>query len=147
MYIFIDSSVILSFCRSKKGASALILDYCRIGKLKGYISQKVVFEVKNNNRKDEDELGKLRFTAVLKQKFLKIIEDPSQEALEEAHRSFDNEKDAPIIAAAKQIPHLSYILSLDNGFFKPEVISYVKPIEIVKPGEFIQRYRKELKKS
>jgi len=146
MRIFLDSSVLLSFCQSKKGASALVIDYVRSGKLKGYISKKVVFEVENNNVKDTNEVGKQRFAALLKLGVLKIVEEASQEQIKKAHNAFNNIKDEPIIAAAKQATNLQFILSLDNGFFKDAVRDYVKPLEILKPGEFVNRFREELEK-
>ena len=63
----------------------------------------------------------------------------------QANQVFYNPKDAPIIASAKQIPHATFLLSLDNGFFKPKVTEYLKPIEVIKPGDFINRFREELK--
>lgn len=107
MHIFLDSSVLLAFCQSKKGASALILDYCRKRKLKGYICQKVIEEV-------------------------------------QAQETTHNSKDSSIFASAKEMLKIQVMLSLDNGFFKDEVKEYLNPIEILKPGEFIQRFRSYL---
>src|SRR5437879_5823207 len=131
MHIFLDSSVILSFCRSKTGASALVLDYCRKGKLKGYISEKVVFEVQKNTHEKMDEKAVERFQYVLNQDFLTIVADGTQEEVEKAIQTFNNPKDAPILASAKQTPNVKFILSLDDGFFKTDVLAYVKPIEIL----------------
>lgn len=145
MHIFLDSSVLLAFCRSKSGASALVIDYCRHKKLKGYISKKVMLEVQKNNKEDENTVGIQRFGYVLSRRFLVIVEDGMEEELEKANSLFGNLKDAPVIVAAKQTPKIQFILSLDNGFFKPEVKNYVKPIEILRPGEFIKRFESEHK--
>ena len=144
MHIFLDSSVLLSFCRSKRGASALIIDYCIQRKVKLYISEKVVYEVQKNNEEDSNELGKSRFTAVLNQDLLTVIEDPTPEEIETADKAINNRKDAPIIAAAKKIAKIKYILSFDEGFFTQKVQAFVKSIEILKPGAFVSRFRKEL---
>lgn len=144
MHIFLDSSVLLAFCRSKSGASALIIDYCRRKKLKGYISKKVVAEVRKNNIEDGNAVGIQRFGYILSRMFLTIVEDGRGEELAKANSFFYNPKDAPVIVSAKQTPHIQYILSLDHGFFKPEIKKYVKPIEILKPKEFLERFRSEL---
>lgn len=144
MHIFLDSSILLAFCRSKSGASALIIDYCRRKKLTGYIAKKVVAEVQKNNMEDENAVGIQRFGYVLNRRFLTIVEDGSGEALKKANSVIDNPKDTPILVSAKQTPNIQIFLSLDNGLFKPAVKSYLKPIEILKPGEFIDRFRSEL---
>ena len=66
------------------------------------------------------------------------------EELEKANNFFDNPKDAPVLVSAKLTPNIQFILSLDNGFFKPEIKKYVKPIEILKPGAFVERFRSVL---
>lgn len=124
-----------------------MLDWCRQGKLKGYISKKVVYEVHNNNLKDQNTIGEMRFTEVLSHGFLTITDDASQEETKNANEAFHNLKDAPIIASAKQIARVRYILSLDNGFFRPDITAYVRPAEIIKPGVFVQRFRSELESS
>ncbi len=144
MHIFLDSSVLLSFCRSKKGASALILDYCRAGKLVGFISQKVILEVRKNNDEDGNKLGTLRFLGILKQNFLVIVEDAQKKEEQNAYEVTKNKKDAIIFATAKSIIHIAFLLSFDNGFFKQEVKAFLKPIEVLKPGEFVNRFREKL---
>jgi predicted nucleic acid-binding protein len=144
MGIFIDSSVILSFCRSKKGTSAYIIDACLRGRLKGFISEKVVFEVNNNNAKDNNEVGEKRFHTLLARNVLTITDDASGEENARADKAINNSKDAPIIDAAKQISHITHILTLDNGFFEEEVLEYIKPLEILKPGDFVNQYRSHL---
>ena len=120
IHVLLDSSVLLAFSGSIKGASAFILKCCEQGKLKGYVSKQVLFECKKNAAEDMGE------------------------ELEKANKAFDNPKDAPIITSAKQIKSIAFILSLDNGFFKPEVQKFVKPVKILKPGEFVNRFREEL---
>ena len=82
---------------------------------------------------------------VFNQGFLTVVPDPTDDELSKAKQAFHNSKDAPIIASAKQIPQATFLLSLDNGFFKPKVTEYLKPIEVIKPGDFINTFREELK--
>lgn len=141
MHIFLDSSVLLAFCRSKNGASALIIDNCRHKKLTGYISKKVIAEVQKNNLEDENAIGIQRFGYILHRRFLTILEDGTGEELKKANKLLNNPKDAVILVSAKQSPNIQYILSLDSDFFKQKVKEYVKPIEILKPGKFLERFK------
>ena len=93
---------------------------------------------------DTDTVGTQRFGYILSRRFLTIVEDGVGEELEKANSFFDNPKDAPVLVSAKQIPSIQFILSLDSGFFKPGIKKYVKPIEILKPGEFVERFRSKL---
>ena len=52
IHVFLDASVLLAFSRSFEGGSGFILKCCEQGKLKGYISKKVVFESKKNAAED-----------------------------------------------------------------------------------------------
>jgi predicted nucleic acid-binding protein len=144
-HIFLDTSVLVAFSGSFTGGSAYILDCCERGKVKGYVSQKVVFETRKNAAKIMGEDAGKVIEYVFNQGFLTIVPDCTEEELGKANKAFHNPKDAPIIASAKQIPLASFLLSLDNGFFKPEVTEYLKPIEVIKPGDFINRFREELK--
>ena len=143
-HIFLDTSILVAFSGSFTGGSAYILDCCERGKVKGYVSQKVVFETKKNAAKIMGEDAGRAIEYIFNQGFLTIVPDCSEEELQKANQAFQNPKDAPIIASAKQIPQASLLLSLDNGFFKPEVIEYLNPIEVIKPGDFINRFREEL---
>jgi predicted nucleic acid-binding protein len=144
-HIFLDTSILIAFSGSFTGGSAYILDCCERGKIKGYVSQKVVFETRKNAAKIMGEDAGKVIEYVFNQGFLTIVSDCTEEELGKANKAFHNPKDAPIIASAKQIPLASFLLSLDNGFFKPEVTEYLKPIEVIKPGDFINRFREELK--
>lgn len=141
MHIFLDSSILLAFCRSKNGASALIIGYCRHKKLKGYVSKKVVAEVRKNNLEDENAVGIQRFGYILSRRFLTIVEDGLGKELEKANSLLNNPKDTPILVSAKVTANIQFILSLDSGLFRPEVKSYLQPIGVLKPGEFIKRFR------
>lgn len=145
-HVFLDTSVLLAFSRSTTGGSAYILACCQKGILQGYISKKVVFEAKKNA---EEKMGAEAVKAInyiFDQRFLIVIPDGEGEALKQAEAAFDNKKDAPIIAGAKINPLVTYVISLDHGFFKPEVIAYVNPKEVLRPGDFINRYRSKLEK-
>lgn len=146
IHVFLDASVLLAFSRSPQGGSAYVLKCCKQGTLEGYVSQKVVFEAKKNAAEDMGEEAVIAIEYVFTQGFLTVVPNCTEEELEKATQAFDNPKDAPIIAAAKQTSTVTFLISLDNGFFKPDVVEYLKPIKVLKPGEFINRFRNELEK-
>jgi predicted nucleic acid-binding protein len=143
-HVFLDTSVLLSFSRSKTGGSAYILACCQKGILQGCVSKKVVFEAQKNAAEKMGYEAAKRLNYVFDQGFLTIIPDGTGEAMTQAQKAFNNKKDAPIIAAAKNNPQITFLISLDHGFFKPEVVAFVNPKKIVTPGEFINRFRSEL---
>jgi hypothetical protein len=106
--------------------------------------KKVVFETRKNAAAIMREDAGKATEYVFNQGFLTVVPDPTEEELRKANQVFHNPKDALIIASAKQIPQATFLLSLDNGFFKPKVTEYLKPTEILKPGDFINRFRDEL---
>jgi predicted nucleic acid-binding protein len=144
-HTFLDTSVLVAFSGSFTGGSAYILDCCEQRKVKGYVSQKVVFETRKNVAEIMGEDAGKAIEYIFSQGILTIVPDCTEEELKKANQAFNNPKDAPIIASAKEIPEATFLLSLDNGFFKPQVIEYVKPIEVIKPRDFINRFREELK--
>lgn len=146
IHVLLDSSVLLAFARSWEGGSGFILRCCAEGKIKGYIPQKVLYETRKNAGENMGTEAEHALEYVFSQDFLTVIEDGTGEELEKAHRSFDNKKDAPIIAAAKQAHYIQCVISLDKGFFKPDVQEYLKPVEALSPGEFIQKFHKILEK-
>lgn len=142
-HIFLDSSVLLSFCRSRSGASALVVEYCKEGKVKGYISQKVVFEVRKNARLKMGPHAVEIFEHVLQLGILQIEPDAKTTSIEAAEK-FIHKKDAPILATALTIKKLRYIISLDADFFEAKTKEHASPVKILRPGEFINLFRSEL---
>ena len=142
-HVFLDSSVVLSFCASKTGASALILRYCREKKLKGHISLKVIAEVRKNTLLKMGDKAFQRFEYILKAGFLIVEPDPLPDAIEQC-ATVIRRKDAPVLAVAFNNPKIEYLLTLDKkDFLKPQVKQFVTPLIIVTPGELIQKYYKE----
>jgi hypothetical protein len=138
--------VLLAFARSHQGGSGLIIRWCTEGKIKGYIPTKVLFESRKNAAENMGEDAANALEYVFNQGFLSVIEDGKGGELERAHKAFDNKKDVPIIASAKQVPAIQFVISLDKGFFKSNVQEYLSPIEVLRPGDFINRFREELGK-
>ena len=136
--VFIDTSVIFSACLSKTGASALLLGYCRKGKIKGYISKYVLSELKRNAVLKLDSVGKQRLNFYILQTSLNIVENPSIEEIQFCQKVI-NPKDAPILAVALK-SKVDYLVTFNTkDFLLPSVRSFAKPLKICTPRDLIFR--------
>jgi predicted nucleic acid-binding protein len=141
--VFLDASVLVAACASKRGASAFIFGCCRREKLHGFISMDVIGESRKNVNLKLGENSKNRLKFYLKKAKLVLVDDPSMEMVFKCEEVI-NVKDAPILAAAI-ISGARYLITLDKkDFLKEEVFKFVKPMQILTPGEFISKFRKEL---
>lgn len=133
--VFIDTSVLLSACLSKTGASAFILGSCRKKKVKGYISKYVLSELKRNAEK-LDQLGKRRLNFYILQSNLSIVENPTLEEINTCQEVI-NSKDSSILAVAMKYK-VGYLVTHNaKDFFLPKVKNFIKPITTLTPRDFI----------
>lgn len=136
---FLDSSIIVAACASKRGASALILGYCRQKKVQGFISLTVIGEARKNVIFKLGKIGKERLVYFLKHANLKLTEEPSL-AETVVCETVIHPKDAPILAAAVK-NKVKFLITLDKKhFMQNQVLHFVKPLIIISPGEFVQKY-------
>jgi len=137
--VFLDSSVLVAACGSKTGASALVLGYCRKGKIQGLVSVKAVGEAKKNVLLKFGEIEKKRLLYYLKMANLLVV--PSSTAEETARcEKVINPKDAPILASAIK-SSADFLLSLDKKhFFDSKVQEFTGKLKIIAPGDFVVKY-------
>lgn len=134
--VFIDSSVLFSACKSRYGASAQILAYCKKEKIKGRISLYVIAEVKRNIAYETDQKVKQRLNMFLLSSKLKLVE-PSETEKNKCEEII-NQKDAPILASAIS-SQVDYLLTLNTKDFKgSELKTAVEQMKIMIPKDFIQ---------
>lgn len=134
--VFIDTSVILSACISKIGASALILGYCRKNKIKGYISKYVLSEIKRNAVQKLDESGKQRLNFYILQSNIDIVDNQTNGEIQICQKVI-NSKDAPILAAAIK-NKADYLITYNTkDFLLPIVKDFARPLTILTPHNFI----------
>lgn len=133
--VFIDTSILLSACLSKTGASAFILGFCRKKKIKGLISKYVLSELKRNAGK-LDQAGKRKLNFYILQSSLEIVENPTLDEIN-ACQEVINSKDSSILAAA--IRHKAEYLITHNtkDFLLPKVKNFAKPMMILTPRDFV----------
>lgn len=133
--IFIDASVLFTACKSRFGASALILAYCKREKIKGYISLYAITEVKRNITYETDQKVKRRLNMFLLGSKLKLVE-PAEPEIERCKKVI-NEKDAPILAAAL-MAKADVLTTLDKkDFFQPKVREFMHPTKILSPKDLL----------
>ncbi len=139
--VFLDTSVLLTAVLSSTGGSFYILN--TLGSAFTFYINAYVFEettrvltVKLHAR--QDLANKLFLLIGLTP--IRIVPDPSKEQIKTVARII-NPKDAPILVSA--LRHASYFITLDNDFLQESVIRFaeVKGLAILKPKDFIQRFR------
>ncbi|OGD95178.1 putative toxin-antitoxin system toxin component, PIN family [Candidatus Curtissbacteria bacterium RIFCSPHIGHO2_12_FULL_38_9b] len=132
MLAFIDASVILAALGSKSGGSSQVLKLVRKRKIDGVTSQAVVEEVFRNANKikiTESEVSRL-----ISSSSLKVIPAPISEEVEK-YLSVTVEKDAHVVASAIK-SKANIIITLDK---KHLLSKGIKGIDVVSPGEFLQK--------
>lgn len=140
--VFLDSSVLISFCASTTGASAFVLKLCREGKLEGHISERVILEVRKNTQRKLGKKATQRFERILKENFLVIEQDAKPELVEKSETVI-RRKDAPILATAIE-SQVKFLLTLDkHDFMKTEVATFASQLKIFTPGDFAKKYLRE----
>ena len=134
--VFIDSSVLYSACKSKIGASALLLAYCRKGSIQGFVSPYVITEVKRNLVHEGREV-KQRLNFFLLQTNLKIV-TPINSDIARCKGAIKL-RDTHILAAALKCK-AEYLITLDQkDFMQKRVKDFVKPIVIVTLRGFLKK--------
>jgi len=130
--IFLDTNVILTGLKSKRGNSAQILKLCEKGKYKAIISDQVLEEIVRNVAENK------YFSALLpnyKKRMRKlnpiVIKDPAFTTVEKWSKVIDI-YDASIFAAA-HLAKVDYFITWNvRHFRKPQV-----PIPVYNPYEFL----------
>ncbi len=139
--VFLDSSVIIASLLSTTGGSFYIIN-----------TWKDSFELQTN------EYGLSEIQKTLKNKFadqpslqsqlflilgtskISILPSPSKKEENQAAK-YISQIDAPILASA--LKHSDYLITLDNEFFKADIISLAtkSSLTILKPKGFIESFR------
>jgi len=132
--VFLDSSVIIAGLASEKGGSYEVLALAELKVIIPCICEDVVSEVLRNVQKKLPG-SVAHFYALFKKLPFKIT-DPSEEDMVFAKKLI-NEKDAPILAAARS-GKVDWLLSLDRHFLKADLEGKVN-FQICSPGEFLQK--------
>jgi len=137
--IFLDANVIFSAAYSLSGGSAKILETGGRGKLYLISSRLAVKEAERNLREkgSDEQLDN----------FYRIFEDVNIDLVKVdrglARTEFGDlvgEKDAPILAAAIR-SGAKFLVTLDKKHFLNKKVAEANlPINVVTPGEFIEKY-------
>jgi predicted nucleic acid-binding protein len=142
--VFVDSSVLVAACLSSSGASYFCIIFASEAGYKLLINEMVFEETLDVLKREFPELRN-RFFGILSIGNFSILENPEKRELRIV-KNLIEEKDAPILVSA--IKHSDYLLTLDKGFFKKEVINFAKShkLIILLPKEFIRFLKPRIKK-
>jgi predicted nucleic acid-binding protein len=134
--VFVDSSVLVAACLSSSGASYFCIISTPEAGYKLLINEMVFEETLDVLKRKFPELRN-RFFGLLSIGNFSILENPEKKELKIV-KNLIEEKDAPILISA--VKHADYLLTLDKGFFKKEVINFAKghKLIILPPKEFIR---------
>lgn len=132
--IFFNASVVLSGLYSKRGGSALILNWVKQKKAIGIVSEIIIDEIFRHT-------SKLNLTKASVGKFLyhhfQIQKAPPESAVKKYYRAVIDYGDAHVLASAKQSKS-DYLVSLDKKHLL-SLQTKIKSFSIVSPGELIQK--------
>ena len=136
--VFLDSSVLIAAALSFRGGSCYILNTLD-HEYEFFINEYVLDEVTRvlKSKFPDKPFLYSRTLALLCKLDLCILDNPSQQELKPWIKIID-ETDVPILVSA--VKFCDYLLTLDNDFFQPEVLTAVLKckLHILKPQEFIQ---------
>jgi predicted nucleic acid-binding protein len=139
--LFFDASVLVSGAHSPGGGSALLLEACRLGGFTAQSSFLVVLEALHTLKRNFPERSQARFTAYLAAIEWDLLPVPSEAELEKYAPLIDA-KDLHVLASALEGAS-QFLLTLDRRHIlaaAPAVRTAGLPLEILRPGEFIQQY-------
>ena len=135
--IFLDANIYFAGFASPEGASALILGLARRKKLTIVSSRLVLREADRNLRKKSSPSALKTFRRFLQNTKIHIAATPPEELLQ-PYESLIHPKDVPVLAAACE-SNAEFLITLDRRhFFTPALLSKMKKIKIVLPGEFLR---------
>lgn len=135
--VFLDSSVIIAALLSSRGASYYLLSQCS-EILDFRISEYVFEEVRRSLETKFSGQSALisSLFLIMGTAGIETISNPTTREVRAAETVI-SKKDAPILASA--LAHNDYLLTLDNEFFKTEVVdaAQARGLVILKPGDLI----------
>ena len=135
--LFLDSSVLFTAVNSPVGGSAKLFT---LSNLKLFVSKIVLHEVEKNVRTKLHDYHLDRFFMLVDK--LSIVDQiPSEEQISKAKKVIA-EKDAVILAEAKN-SECGYLITLDRkDFLQEKVFKFFKPKKILTPKMFFEIYDK-----
>jgi predicted nucleic acid-binding protein len=139
--LFFDASVLVAGAHSPRGGSALLLEACKLGGFTAQSSYLVILEALHTLNRDFPERSQRRFAAYLGAIHWDILPVPSKEELDRYAPLIDS-KDLHVLAAAVA-GESQFLLTLDRRHIlaaAQAVQAAGLPIDILRPGDFIQLY-------
>lgn len=135
--VFLDANVYFAGALSREGASSIVLELARRGKISVMASRLVLREADRNLRK-KSSAGVLKsFRKFLHDTKIKVVPPPDEKFFE-PYAEFLHPKDLPVLAAALQ-SSADFLVTLDRKhFFSSALLSKLKKIKILTPGDFIR---------
>ncbi|OGE84343.1 MAG: hypothetical protein A2846_03875 [Candidatus Doudnabacteria bacterium RIFCSPHIGHO2_01_FULL_49_9] len=139
--VFLDSSVIIASLLSTTGGSFYIINVLK----KEFVLQTNEYGLneiqKTLMNKFANQISlQSQLYLILGTAKISVLPSPTKQE-ERRTAKYISEIDAPILASA--LKHSDYLITLDNEFFKEEIVSLARKssLNISKPKEFIEKFR------
>ena len=135
--VFLDANVYFAGFFSKSGASSLILELARRGKVSLFATRLVLLEADRNLRKKASPAVLKTFRRYLQNTKIHVMPMPD-EKLFKPYEPYIYPKDLPILVAAVE-SKADFLVTLDRKhFFTSQLLSKVKKIKIITSADFIR---------
>jgi predicted nucleic acid-binding protein len=136
--VFFDASVLVAAAHSPTGGSAAAIEVCRAPRFRAVVTLQVLAEARVNIAEKFDEGDLVRFYQQVARLDPEVGPPPAAKALEDC-MDLTTQKDAHVLAAALE-SRAAFLLTLDRRHFLTDrVLAAGSPLEILTPGEFLQR--------
>jgi predicted nucleic acid-binding protein len=139
--VFLDTSALIAGLLSPTGAAHEVLRLGETHLIQIVMSQQVLREA-DRNLSSKLPMLLSSYRAFLQRLSPHIIEDPSPQAVREATHVIHH-KDAPILAAARQV-NVDYLISWNTRHFHTDAVRSFVQFPVLTPGEFLQAFRRAL---
>lgn len=139
--VFLDSSVIIASLLSTQGGSFYIISTLK-DEFDFQSNEYGLAEIQRilNSKFSHDPGMKSRLFLILGTTNIRILSNPTKRERNNAAK-YISTIDAPILASALQ--HSDYLVTLDNEFFKAEIVDLANKheVDVLKPKGFIEKFR------
>jgi putative PIN family toxin of toxin-antitoxin system len=142
MRVFFDASVIIAALLSPSGGSALLLQFIKTGTIVGIISQTVIEEIVEEDKRNKLHKTKEEIEQFIAESGLVVSEAITLDEIKPYQNMID-EEDAHLIAGAT-LTKCSYLVSFDKKHvLREDIKKRFLPLIIVNPKGILEELVKE----
>ena len=135
--VYFDASVIIAALLSPSGGSALLFQYLKLGKIRGFTSQTVIEEALEEDKPKKINKSKEEIEKFIAQSGLIVRESITVEEIA-PYKDLIDVEDVHLIAGANRT-YCSHLITLDKKhLLKADIQQRFLPLKIVSPKELLE---------